>query len=343
MAQKSLADQPEKLRKALHLYAVHGEVTAAAEAAGVARSTFEHRLKYAQNNPPPEPEFEVPDLPNELPSIDELLDRRKSEWHRVNKARTARKLIRINVKVDGPFGIAHFGDPHLDDPGTDIESLEKDVQTVQRTPALFGGNVGDNHNNWVGRLARLYAEQETTAREAWMLVEWLIQSIDWLYLIKGNHDVWSGPGDPLDWISKGPGILEPHGARIALMSPNGVETRINARHDFHGHSMWNEVHGPKKAAKMGWRDHILVCGHKHTSGFALDKCPASGLVSNIIRVAGYKVHDSYASQLGLPDQNIFPSCVTIIRPDEPEDSPRRVHFIPDLREGAEYLSWLRAR
>jgi hypothetical protein len=256
----------------------------------------------------------------------------------------ARKLVPVKVRIDGPYGIAHFGDPHVDDPGTDIALLERHVAAVAGTRGMFAGNIGDMHNNWVGRLMRIHAKQGTTAKESWALVEWLMSAMPWIYVVLGNHDLWSGDGDPLDYILRNnPGINGAYGVRIDLISPNGTGARVNARHDFHGHSMWNTVHGPLKAAKMGWRDHILICGHKHVSGYAIEKDPASGLISHVLRVASYKKFDDYAQELGLPDQCAFPSCVTIIDPDEPDTSVRKVTFIPDVEQGSDYLKWLRAK
>lgn len=240
-------------------------------------------------------------------------------------------------------GVVHLTG-NCDDPGTDIALLEKHVAIVAKTRGMFAGNVGDNNNNWIGRLSHLYGKQTTTAKEAWILVEWLLRSMPWLYVIGGNHGAWAGDTDPVEWILRdSPGVFGVWSARLNLISPNGTSCRINARHDFAGRSMWNEIHGPKKAAKMGWRDHILICGHHHTSGYGMDKCPATGLISHIIRVAGYKKCDAYAEQLGLPDQAIFPSCVTIIDPDEPDDSPRRVIFFADVEAGADYLTYLRSK
>jgi hypothetical protein len=153
-----------------------------------------------------EPLFESETLPSPDAPIGELIERRKLEWARKSKAETARRLINVKVKIDGPVGIVHFGDPHVDDPGTDIVALERHLKTVKNTPGMMGGNVGDLQNNWVGRLARLYAEQSTSAKEAWVLTEWMVKEIPWLYLIGGNHDLWSGAGDPLEWISKHAGV-----------------------------------------------------------------------------------------------------------------------------------------
>lgn len=286
--------------------------------------------------------FEFNPLPSSMMDIEDLLERRRREFNRIHEAKMARKLIPVRIKMDGPIGIAHFGDPHVDDPGTNIPLLERHVQIVNDTEGLFGANVGDTQNLWIGRMARLYGEQSTSAAESWKLAEWLVTSVSWIYLIAGNHDLWAGAGDPIQWIARQQGNLyEAHGARLALTFSNGREVRVNARHDFQGHSMWNTAHGPSKAAQIGWRDHILTCGHKHTSGYAPVKDPASGIISHAIRAASYKWHDRYADEKGLPDQNMFECPVTIIDPDA--DERRLVTVIFDPEEGAEYLTWKRQK
>jgi hypothetical protein len=287
--------------------------------------------------------FTVAPRPSDVPDAAELLDRRRREFARVDTAAQARKLVDIAIQTDGPIGIAHFGDPHVDDPGTNIALLERHVALIGGTEGMFAANVGDLQNLWVGRLARLYAEQSTSARESWVLTEWLVDSLKWLYLIAGNHDMWAGSGNPLEWMARTqPGVIEPHGARLNLKFPNGREVRINARHDFRGHSMWNPVHGAAKAAQMGWRDHVLTCGHTHVTGFMPIKCPASGLISHAIRVASYKHHDRFASQLGLPDGNMSECVVTVIDPDAPSESGLVTVFL-DPEGAAEFLTWKRGR
>lgn len=291
-----------------------------------------------------ERDFEVEELPEEAPTAAMLLKRRIEQFDRKAAAKDARKLIRVDVKLHGPIAIAHFGDPHVDDDGTDLRLLERHVQVVAGTKGMLAGNVGDTTNNWIGRLARLYGEQATTAREAWVLAEWLLHAMPWLYLIGGNHDAWSGAGDPLRWIAKqGGNLYEPHGARLALNLPNGRVVRVNVRHDFKGHSQWNTAHGPAKAAQMGWRDHVLTCGHTHVSGYQVLKDPATGLISHALRVASYKTMDRYADETGLPDQNIFLCPVTIIDPRFADDDPRLITTIFDPEEAAEYLAWKRGR
>lgn len=300
-------------------------------------------LKEGGAKEPAKPTFTIAPLPDGEFKIGDLVAHRKRQFALKHEAQAARKLIPVKINVDGPIGIAHFGDPHVDDDGCDIVQLERDLETIKRADGMFAANLGDLQNNWIGRLAHLYAHQSTTSKQAWKLVEWVITYVDWLYLIGGNHDCWSGTGDPIKWIMRTQaGVYEAWGVRVGLNFPNGKEVRINARHDFTGHSMWNPNHGPIKAVKMGWRDHILTCGHRHISYVAgPEKDPATGLLSWAVRCAGYKVIDEYAGEKGLPDQNSFATAVTIIDPQFDDDDTRLVTVIPDVQEGAEYLKFKR--
>lgn len=334
------------LEAALELVSEHGSVSAAARAAGIPVGTLQNRYRRAQTWKETSKAFDLPDLPSETADIGELLDRRRKEFKRVDAARTARKLVEVKVKIDGPFAVAHFGDPHVDDPGCDIEKLERHLAIVNKNEALFAGNVGDYTNNWVGRLAHLHSQQTTTAKEAWVLAEWLFNSTKWLFCVGGNHDAWSGDRDPLQWIAKQHqhgALYEPTGVRLNLVTPNGRAFRINARHDFKGHSMWNTVHGPSKAVQLGWRDHIASAGHKHTSGYQVLKDPSSGLITHAIRVAAYKTHDKYAIAEGFPDGNIFCCPVTIIDPRYADDDARCITTIFEPETASDFLRFLRKR
>lgn len=336
---------PKILEEAIALVELHGSLMEASRATGIPYSTLQHRVNRQRGlAQPTQVEYEMDELPDEIAPIEELLARRKRQFDRKQEAIQARALIPVRVKLDGPIGIAHFGDPHVDDDGTDISLLESHIRVINDTPGLFAGNVGDNSNNWVGRLSRLYGQQSTSQAEAWKLVEWLIGAVPWLYLVGGNHDVWSGEGDPIQWMSRFYGSnYSWFGARLGLKFPNGNTVRINARHDFAGHSMWNTAHGPAKAAMMGWKDHVLTCGHKHTSGYQMVLDPATGLISHALRVGTYKVYDHYAQEKGLPNQNAFCCPVTIIDPQFPDSDVRMITVIFDPHEAADYLTWKRKK
>lgn len=327
----------EEIREAVTQY---GSQAAASKALGIGASRICTMMKRAAIEKP----FETEELPSELPTADELLTRRSKEFARKRIAIDARALIPVRILCDGPVGIAHLGDPHVDDPGTDIDTLQRHVAIINKTEGLFAGNVGDFSNNWVGRLARLYGQQSVSAAEAWVLVEWLVRSVHWLYLVGGNHDCWSGAGDPIRWMARQARVqYEAHGMRMGLQFPNGRVIRVNARHDFTGHSQWNTAHGPAKAIQMGWRDHILTCGHKHTSGYQILRDPSSGLISHAIRVGSYKTFDRYAEEKGLPNQTFTVAPVTVIRPQFSDDDNRLITVFLEPEMAAEFLTWLRKR
>lgn len=335
-----------ELQKVVESYRRTKSQRLAGEELGMSRTGVKDRLEMARRRGLlGDPGFEVEQPPSEDLPIGDLLTRRKKQYAQLHDAKVARRLIDVKIKVDGPIGIAHFGDPHTDDDGCDIAKLEADQNTVAKTKGMFGANLGDLQNNWVGRLSHLWSQQSTSAKEAWKLTEWHINALPWLYLVGGNHDAWSGSGDPLDWIMRQqPGVFGYNGTRLNLKFPNGKQIRINARHDFTGHSMWNPNHGPMKAAQGGWRDHILTCGHKHVSFMSGPlKDPATGLLTWALRPAGYKRIDRYADEKGLPDQNAFAACTTIIDPQYADDDVRLITCLPGVEEPAEFLKFKRRK
>ena len=279
-------------------------------------------------------------------TAEEIIARQKKRFRRKKEAEKERSLIDVRVNIEGPIAIAHFGDPHLDDDGTDWERLEADIETVKSTEGMFAANVGDYTNNWVGRLVQQYEHQHVTRTEGHVLTEWLFKELPWLYLIGGNHDAWNGGNDVLGWLAKSVGTrYEAWGARIALRFPNGAECRINARHDFKGHSQFNPAHGPTKASKMGFadgRDHIYTCGHKHTFGY-LQWAPGPGMICHCIQVNAYKQMDPYAKQLGFVEHEHAPCVVTVIDPDYADVPERFVTVFTDVQEAAEFLAFKRRR
>ena len=290
------------------------------------------------------PGFSFTPLPDDDIPIEELIEQRKRKFLHKREHEEASKLIPIKVKLGGAIGLLHFGDPHVDDDGCDIGAIERHTALVNKTEGLFACNVGDTTNNWCGRLARLYADQSTSAAQAWKIAEWFVGRCDWLYMIAGNHDLWSGSGDPLKWIAKQQNSLyKSSEARIALRFPNGMEVRVNARHDHSGSSIWNPAHGPMKAAIMGTRDHIYVAGHKHESAYSVLKDAITGITMHAVKVASYKVYDRYAKDRGFRDNALSPCVLTTINPDLPPDHPDLVKVWWEPEEGADYLGFLRRR
>lgn len=310
--------------------------------ARVAREEKGERLPPAKTN---EPELDFPKLPDGKLDVRELIERRKAEFKRKDDAQQARKLIPVKVKSNQPIAVCLFGDPHVDDSGTDLGALQRDMEVIKATDGMYAGCIGDVQNNWIGRLARLWGEQETTASQSWQLVEWFVQDLTgkWMFMVQGNHDHWAGTGDPLRWIQKQAKVSATgdHTVRLALRFPNGQEVRIVARHDFPGNSMWNPSHGQLRAAHLTHHDHVLVSGHKHTGGYQMLRVPATGLLTHCLQLGSYKIWDSYADALGLPSRLISPSATVIIDPLASELGLVRVEH--DIEAAADWLTWRRRR
>ena len=286
--------------------------------------------------------MEIEEISSEVLDIDDIIAHKAKIYDRQHNYDEKLKGVSVKINMDGPYGICHFGDPHVDDNGTDIMALQHDMKIVNETKGMFAANVGDMSNNWTGRLAHLYADESVSAKEAWALVKWLINSCEWLYLIGGNHDLWSGASNPIKWMIKQQNCAYgPSRVRVCLKSPSTKRIiNVNARHDFSGTSQWNPAHAVMKAASMGWHDEILICGHKHKSGYGVIKDPKTGVISHAIQVASYKRCDDFAAARNFPDQHLSCCVTTIINPEAKEENDL-INVFLNLERAADYLNYLR--
>jgi UDP-2,3-diacylglucosamine pyrophosphatase LpxH len=251
-------------------------------------------------------------LPRLIADLKDTFRRRKEYWD-------ARECVDVTVRMDGPIGVANFGDPHLGNPGTDVAAIEHDTALVAETEGMFAATVGDITDNWIGRLQAIYKETESTEHDSIRMAKWFFDRCDgrWLYIVGGNHDAWHGGLSPWQWLlADVPAVKELHGVRFRLNFPNGRKVVMNARHHFKGYSQWNEAHGMVKYAKMGMResDHVLTCGHLHHNAYHVIGNERLGL-THCIRVAAYKRYDDYArSHVGVEawESYAWSPCVGVV-------------------------------
>jgi hypothetical protein len=333
--------------------AEYGTVSAAARALQVSRQSLGRRLeRELKRNERLDEKFKLgpltfPKIPNKHEPIGELLDRCETNYKRLRKHTDASTWQQIKVDDNLPIGIVHFGDCHLDDPGCNIPLLRKHVNIVRDTEGCFALNVGDYTNNWVGRLARLFANQDLGQSSARRLVEWLLVSDfglngHWLAVVLGNHDEWNEGGEIIrGMVAKAKVHIPVHewAAKIELVFPNKAVCRINTAHDFKGRSMYSAVHGLRKEA-MNWQDgtHIYVAGHIHFGEILQFELP-NGRVPWLLRVRGYKEMDSHALVNGFHEGRRFSAVMTIIDPNA--DDAGRVLVFTDLDLGASVLGIMR--
>lgn len=340
-----------------------GNKTATAEASerlGVTLTGLKEGLKSAKRKFALEPDpslyvpkraadpFTVEDLPDDgEPTAEDLIEHLAAR-HATKKAHhDAAKLRKVQVNIEGPIGIAFFGDPHIDDPGCAWGDLKRDVETVRDTPGMLAVNVGDTTNNWVGRLMKLYADQEVTSKQALRLIEWFMTALPWLIDKTGNHDAWNtekgDPAEVMHRLYKRIGVMEDGSTRLELNLPGGATCRIHVRHDFPGGSQFNPAHAMVRETLFGYRDHIMACGHRHTAGYIPVWHNDPRRLCHGLRVGTYKDFDHYAREKGFQDGNWARAMAAVIDPEYADDPVRFVKVFFSLDEAAEYLTWRRAR
>jgi hypothetical protein len=353
----------EKLGEGFGLKAEGPNRTATGEAAramGMTLKALLDRLKRAKVThglePDPEryrprqapPPFTIEQLPadgehsaEELIALLTAKHRKRQEYHE------AAKLRQVQVHLDGPLGIAFFGDPHVDDSGCAWGDLERDVRLCRETEGMLAVDVGDNSNNWVGRLMRLYADQEVTSKQALQLIEWLMTALPWLHWEDGNHDLWNtekgDPAEVMHRLLKRPGSMNTGGTRLQLNLPSGANFTMHIRHDFPGGSQFNPAHALVRETLFGYRDHILACGHRHTSGYIPVWHNDPRRLCHGLRLGTYKDFDSFAAEKGFQDGNWARSMAAVVDPAHAADPVRFIKVFFSLEEASDYLTFLRRK
>jgi|GEM_PF-1896563 len=314
-------------QRVLDAFTEAGTKKGAAELLGINRRTVAEALSRAKADglvphasAPPPPTVPVSTL-SFPPSLDEpledLIGRKMQMGRRVEARLNHGDYHVVSIPDTHPVGILHMGDWHLDDDGNAFTRFVDDVETVLSTPGLYCGLIGDLQNNWIGKLARLHAHQSVTARDSWRLVEHYVRLLGprLVYVVLGNHDVWSGAGDPMQMIARAlPCPTMPHEVRIRFVFPGGTEFRAAMRHEWPGSSVYHTLQGQYRPQRHGLADDLIVGGHKHTSGYARAFNAHTGALSHIIQLGSYKALDEFAAAKGFEATNHSPSVVTVLRP-----------------------------
>lgn len=284
------------------------------------------------------PNFEDDDL-----TAEEIIEQQCKLFDKKKAFEVAQKWMTFKVHDDRPIAINWFGDPHVDDDGCNWPLLLKHIDIIKKTEGMFGANIGDTHNNWVGRLGQLYANQEMSRGRALKLAKWFVQDsgVDWLIWLIGNHDKWNYGSDVLKEYVRHYCVLKDWRAQFKLQFKNKREVLIDAAHNHAGHSQWNALHGQQKASSMGGVAHLYIGGHLHNWALAHHECPHTNRVYWLARARGYKHIDEYAENLGFGNQTNGSSIVTVIDPKGSDIN--LVRCFADVEEGADYLKFRRMK
>jgi len=328
------------------LDAADGNASAAARDLDMSPSTFRRRLKAARErnmSAEEKPGVVFPSFPDDDIDAEKILDHMQSRFEKRKALADAQNWFKINEPTDEPIAYSWFGDPHLGSNGCNIGLLRRDIKIIIDTPGMYAANIGDTVDNWGGHLIRLYADNDVSRQTERRLACWFLEEagIPWRVWLEGNHDhmdvaltaylrgINANRIPMLDWRAK-----------FRVCFPNGVEIRIDASHDHKGHSMWNPLHGQKRAASLDERADLYIAGHKHNAAIAQQEMPGSW-IANFARARGYKYVDDYATRGQFHQQTYGASIVSVFDPTA--DSPlNRVQLFADVAAGARYLTSLRS-
>ena len=149
----------------------NGNQSAAARRLGIKRETFRGRIARASqlgitahgkpNEGPVLPDFPADDIP-----IEKVIDQMCERFEMRRASHAAHTWFPIKFPDDQPIGIMWWGDPHLDDNGCNMPLIKRYAEICKTTEGLWSANIGDTTNNWIGRLVRLYADQDTSLKTA---------------------------------------------------------------------------------------------------------------------------------------------------------------------------------
>lgn len=323
-----------------------GNISEAARIAGCAKETMQrfaarHRAERGDVAPFAADAVTIDPLPpSDLPFAERLATMKVRNAMRIAHER-AQAWQTIRVPIAGPYGICWFGDPHLDDPFCDLVSFEKHARICATTEGMYGANGGDSINNWVGKLERLYGEQSATVSEGWELVEWALKDlgVNWLIWLLGNHDTWNYGKRIFEGLNTNRVLMRDWDAKLRIASPCGSVTTAWARHNFKGSSIYNELHGLKRAAMMDEQADIYAAFHIHTFATGDVEFPG-GRRATMIRARGYKDSDNYALKGQFTEQRDGQSVVTIITPQGP-GVQSKIRAFDDVEEAAQFLTFKR--
>lgn len=282
------------------------------------------------------PTIEYPVHPDDDLPVGELIKISQRRFQKRREAAKSRVGQMIRIDTAQPVVVAFVGDPHLDDDGVDWDQLLADVE-LMKSPGVYAVNVGDTTNNWVGKLMRLYAAQETSRKTARKYAKWFLteSGVRWLVWIMGNHDEWESGADILRLMNTPGIVMEDWSARFTVGFANGFEVPIWCAHDFPGNSQWNRLHGPMKAALMRGGAAVYACGHKHVAAMHWEPLEDQGSEFWALRSRGYKTMDSHANRLGYGVTDVGHTTAVVIDPRQ-KDAREAIQGFKSLRAAVAY-------
>lgn len=243
-----------------------------------------------------------------------------------------RKASLINRIGAGPIVLGIFGDPHLDNSGTDLDQFEEALSRRDPENRVFTCCGGDFFDNWPRAMGHLY-QGTGDPYPAWVLFEDWMEQHPFLFSCSGNHDQFqSGAADFLAEFMRSRGmLLRRSGGRFIIDLGGGNPITIAMRHIWQGNSQYSEAHNLKRAVTFGHTEDDLVAGfHFHKGELRTHIRPHDGKVSKLAQVSAFKKLDDYANDRGFMSPETSPVVWAVLDDREPTTSHSRVQLFYDF-------------
>ena len=242
-----------------------------------------------------------------------------------------RKPSLINIPHD-VFLLGIFGDPHLDNSGTDLDMFEEALERRNPDEGVYTACGGDFFDNWTRAMGHLYKESGDPY-PAWVVFEDMMDRHPFLFSVSGNHDQFtSGTADFLSEFMRARGmLLRRSGGRFILQTPTGKAITVALRHIWQGNSQYSEAHNLKRAVTFGHTEDDLIGGfHFHKGELRTHVRPHDGKVMKLAQVSSFKRLDNYANDRGFMSPETSPVVWAVCDSREPFTSHNRVQLFYDF-------------
>lgn len=252
------------------------------------------------------------------------------------------KNVAITIPAADPFAIAFISDQHIQTDGpTAMARMREDAELVAATPGLYAMLGGDGIDNHIKHRTAMIAAGSRPKRQ-WALYDHylgMFGAAKILGVISGNHDNWTqhfADVDMVQHLARAKRIFYAQDELLATVTAGPMTVRVALRHQFRMNSTINVTHANKQWWNYGTDNwDIGVLCHHHELG--CDPFFRHGRLRWALRPGAYQFLSGYSREYGYNPAT--PSCPTaIVRP-----RLGRVLCIHDVREAADYLTWLRNR
>jgi UDP-2,3-diacylglucosamine pyrophosphatase LpxH len=284
--------------------------------------------------------YNVPEIPKDR-GIKEVIKLKKEIFKNISKKENYYKEVPVKFESAKPIGLLFMGDPHIDNPATDLSLFETHLNLAKSNEDVYVLGMGDYLDNWVGYLSKMFNEQHITFEEGIELIKYYFKNVPFLAMILGNHDLWERMGYFFKEIFDDQTIIG-EDIRLKLQWQDCDPVFIHIRHAFKGKSQYNPAFPLVKQAVFNYREDIIAMGHMHQTGYQIYPQP-EGYISHCFVVGSYKRYDNYGKSLMTHETNLAPAIFVTIEPYQEKTKLDRIKVFFDVFEGINYLNYLKKK